>query len=89
MNFLSVFLIVAIIMAIALTAMALGVLFGRNPIRGSCGGLGNSKEASSCSMCSNRDTCSDAVADQTSEEEESSAHEESSDQTELHSERIG
>lgn len=35
----SVFLVTFVVMAIAVLAMAVGVLAGRRPIRGSCGGL--------------------------------------------------
>ncbi len=34
------FLITFLIMALAVAGMAIGVLVGRRPIRGSCGGLG-------------------------------------------------
>ena len=36
-----------VVIALAVTAMALGVLFGRAPIRGSCGGV-----AGNCAACS-------------------------------------
>jgi uncharacterized protein len=61
MKFLAVFVIVAIMVAFALVGMALGVLFGRKPIQGSCGGLGNSSQEGSCSLCSNRDSCSESL----------------------------
>jgi len=35
----SIFLVTFLIMGIAILAMAIGVLFGRRPIGGSCGGL--------------------------------------------------
>ena len=35
----SIFLITFIIMALAVLGMAVGVLWGRSPIKGSCGGL--------------------------------------------------
>lgn len=40
-----------IVIALAVAAMALGVLFGRAPIRGSCGGIGGN---GSCAACSGR-----------------------------------
>lgn len=58
-------LIISVITACAfglvLTAMAIGVLFGRRSISGSCGGLGNVENEDgsvSCSLCSNpADAC--------------------------------
>ncbi len=41
---------------IVIAAMAVGVLFGRRSISGSCGGLGNQTDAdgnTSCSLCEN------------------------------------
>lgn len=46
--------------ALLLFAMAIGVIFGRRAIRGSCGGLANAsgEDGSSCSLCSNpSDAC--------------------------------
>lgn len=46
---------------LVLAAMAVGVMFGRRSISGSCGGLGNRKDAdgnTSCSLCDNpADAC--------------------------------
>jgi hypothetical protein len=51
--------------------MAIGVMFGRRPISGSCGGLGNQKGAdgsTSCSLCQNpSEACTELRARQTSE----------------------
>lgn len=49
----ALFLITFILMFIAVAAMAVGVLAGRQPIRGSCGGLNNiSGLENACSACS-------------------------------------
>ncbi len=49
------------VFAVLICAMAVGVMFGRKPIAGSCGGLNNPQNedgSSSCSMCSNpADAC--------------------------------
>ena len=45
------FLVVLMFILIAFAGMALGVLFGRSPLKGSCGGLGND-----CSLCGGRAT---------------------------------
>ena len=49
--------------ALMLFAMAVGVIFGRRAISGSCGGLSNTPNADgsvSCSLCSNpADACKD------------------------------
>jgi thiamine biosynthesis lipoprotein len=49
------------VFAVLICAMAVGVMFGRKPIAGSCGGLNNPPNADgsvSCSMCSNpADAC--------------------------------
>lgn len=39
-----------VIIALAVAAMAVGVVFGRAPIRGSCGGL----NGRGCELCSGR-----------------------------------
>lgn len=44
----SVFLISFAVFALAIAAMAVGVAAGRNPIRGSCGGIGSSGR---CELC--------------------------------------
>jgi len=62
MNFVSLFVLVAIALFLVIAAMAVGVAFGRKPISGSCGGLGNQEQDGSCSLCSNRDTCPESKA---------------------------
>lgn len=55
-NWLMIALIAAVAFAVAIGAMAIGVLFGRRSISGSCGGLANRRNADgevSCSLCSN------------------------------------
>jgi len=46
-----VFLLTVIIMGLIVTAMAVGVLAGREPIKGSCGGLGAVGINQSCEIC--------------------------------------
>ena len=46
------FLLSVLVLAAALLAMSVGVLFGREPIRGSCGGV-----AGRCALCSGSGTC--------------------------------
>ncbi len=45
-----IFLISFVIMVIALLGMGIGVLFGRQGIKGSCGGLGSG----GCGICTER-----------------------------------
>lgn len=48
--------IVAVVFLVTLCGMAVGVIFGRRAISGSCGGLANRKDAdgnTSCSLCQN------------------------------------
>ncbi|MGB7347247.1 MAG: FAD:protein FMN transferase [Pirellulaceae bacterium] len=55
-NLLPTMLITAVAMAMILMAMAVGVIFGRKAISGSCGGLANANNedgSTSCALCSN------------------------------------
>ena len=45
------FLLAFVFMLIAVAAMAIGVINGRAPIAGTCGGLNNMGEAGSCELC--------------------------------------
>lgn len=40
-----------IIMLMVVAGMAIGVIFGREPIKGSCGGLNNAGVDGSCELC--------------------------------------
>ena len=62
----SIFIATFIIIAIAITAMAVGVLLGRPSIKGSCGGLNQVGLAGSCSgVCSSeeKEICTKRKAD--------------------------
>ena len=57
-NPLVVWAITVVAFAVVLFAMAVGVMFGRRAISGSCGSLANSRNEEgsiSCSLCSNPD----------------------------------
>lgn len=47
----AVFVLSAIIFGLVMTIMAVGVLSGRSPIKGSCGGLGAVGVDSACELC--------------------------------------
>lgn len=59
MTYLSIFTLAGIVFTVfllVLAAMAVGVMFGRRAISGSCGGLGNKTDGegnTSCSLCQN------------------------------------
>ena len=48
----AMFLITFAVMVLAIAGMAIGVLFGRTPIAGSCGGLNAVNGSSECQSCS-------------------------------------
>jgi len=47
----SLFLISVVVMAVVMAGMAVGVIFGRSPIKGSCGGMGALGIDTSCDIC--------------------------------------
>lgn len=52
------FLIAFLLMVLIVVGMGLGVLLGRRPISGSCGGLGALGLKADCEICrGNRDLC--------------------------------
>jgi hypothetical protein len=50
----SLFLITFIIIALVVTLMSIGVIFGRGAIKGSCGGVGNGGECICVQKCEKR-----------------------------------
>ncbi|SUO94544.1 (Na+)-NQR maturation NqrM [Suttonella ornithocola] len=66
------FLIIFVIFALVIVAMAVGVIFGRKPISGSCGGLGavGVERACGCTdVCKNSvEAKAEAVEPQTKED---------------------
>ncbi len=60
-----VFIIVFVVFALVMIAMAIGVIFGRKPIAGSCGGLGAAGVERACG-CEKK--CSNHVDNPQSEE---------------------
>ena len=53
MSILASLILSFVVVAVALTAMAFGVMAGRSPIKGSCGGL----NGGSCELCSGTGEC--------------------------------
>ena len=44
-------LIIFLVLILIITAMSVGVLFGKKPITGSCGGLANLEPGRECELC--------------------------------------
>lgn len=40
-----------VVLALIIAGMAIGVIMGRAPIKGTCGGLNNGSADSGCSLC--------------------------------------
>ncbi|RLQ23095.1 (Na+)-NQR maturation NqrM [Seongchinamella sediminis] len=47
----SLFVITAVFIGLVMAAMAVGVMMGRGPIKGSCGGMGALGIDTSCDIC--------------------------------------
>jgi hypothetical protein len=47
----TLFLISVVVIGIVIAAMAVGVIFGRPPIKGSCGGMGALGIDTACDIC--------------------------------------
>jgi uncharacterized protein len=45
------FLITFLVMAVVIVIMSVGVLFGRKPVQGSCGGMNNIEGMGECEIC--------------------------------------
>jgi hypothetical protein len=52
------FVVSVIVMSLFLTAMAIGVIMGRKPLKGSCGGLNRVMgEDEECEFCGKKEEC--------------------------------
>ncbi len=61
-----IWLIVFFTMLLVVSLMAVGVLMGRKPIAGSCGGIANLGIEKECSICGgSREKCEEINRDQT------------------------
>ncbi|HSG90694.1 MAG TPA: (Na+)-NQR maturation NqrM [Pseudomonadales bacterium] len=59
----SLFLVVFAIMLLLVAAMSVGVIFGRPPIAGTCGGLNNMTGGAGCDICGGDPKRCDASSD--------------------------
>lgn len=60
----AIFLISALVIAIVIAAMAVGVIMGREPIKGSCGGMGALGIDQACDICGgNPQRCEEETRD--------------------------
>ncbi|MBA4289612.1 MAG: ApbE family protein [Pseudomonas sp.] len=59
------FLVVFLVMLLVVGMMAIGVIMGRKPIAGSCGGIANLGIEKECSICGgSREKCEEVNRDQ-------------------------
>lgn len=57
-------LVVFLVMLLVVFGMSIGVIMGRKPIAGSCGGIANLGIEKECSICGgNREKCDEVNAD--------------------------
>ncbi len=47
----NIFIVTFVVMVLVIVGMAIGVLFGRSPIKGSCGGMQNLGMKGKCDIC--------------------------------------
>lgn len=47
----AIFLITFLVMSVVIVIMSVGVLFGRKPVQGSCGGMNNINGLNECEVC--------------------------------------
>ena len=66
-----IWLVVFLVMLLVVAGMAVGVMFGRKPIAGSCGGIANLGIEKECSICGgSREKCEEVNADKPSESDQ-------------------
>lgn len=64
MSFVATFAVVFLVMGLVVLGMAAGVIAGRKPIAGSCGGIANLGIEKQCSICGGvREKCDEVNAD--------------------------
>lgn len=64
MSYLTMFLVVFAVMLLAVLGLAAGVLAGRKPIAGSCGGIASLGIEKECSICGGvREKCEEVNSD--------------------------
>ena len=60
----TLFLVSALVIGLVIAGMAVGVIAGRSPIKGSCGGMGALGLDSTCDLCGgNPQRCDDETRD--------------------------
>jgi len=57
------FLITLLVLSLFLVFMSIGVLMGKDPLKGSCGGLGKVMGGSKCEICGDRHKCEKRLKD--------------------------